>query len=72
MRDGTVPSNWADLVDRIFEEILTERFSVCNTWLTQDQPPTHIPNVHQYLDRQTSDKPSPDKPTGEHSGRSKG
>ena len=33
MRNVTVPSNWADLVERISEEILLERFSVRNTWL---------------------------------------
>ena len=70
MSNGTVPSNWADLVERSSEEILPERFSVRNTWLTQDQPPTHIPNVHQYLDCQPLEDPSPDEPTGEHSGRS--
>ena len=72
MSNGTVPSNWADLVERSSEEILPERFSVRNTWLTQDQPPTHIPNVQQYLDRQPSDNPSPDESTGEHSGYSEG
>ena len=48
------------------------RFSVRKTWLTKYQPPTHIPNVQQYLDRQPSDDPSPDESTGEHSGRSEG
>ena len=55
MRNGKVPSNWSDLVERISEEILPERFSVRNTWPNQDQPPTHIQNVQQYLDRQPLD-----------------
>ena len=67
-----MPSNLADLVDRRSEEILPERFSVRNTWLTQNQPLTHIPNVQQYLDRQPSDDPSPDEYNGEHIGRSEG
>ena len=67
-----MPSNCADLVERSSEKILPERFSVRNTWMTQDQSPTHIPNVHQSLDRKNSDEPSLDTSTGEHSGRSKG
>ena len=51
---------------------MPERFSVRNTWLTQDQPPTHIPNVQKYLERQPSDNPSPDEHTGEHSACFKG
>ena len=60
------------MVERSSEEILPERFSFRNTWLTQDQPPTRISNSQQYLDRQTSDDPRPDESTGEHSGSSKG
>ena len=67
-----VASNWADLVERSSEEILTKRFSVCNTWLTQDQPPTHIPNFQQYLECQPSDDLIPDESYGEHTGRSEG
>ena len=46
------------------------RFSVHNTWLTKDQPQTHIPNVQKYLDLQPSGAPSPGESSGEHSGRS--
>ena len=35
MRNGTLPSNWADLVEPSSEEILPERLPVRNTWLTQ-------------------------------------
>ena len=72
MRNGTVNSNWADLVERSSEEILPEWFSVRNNWLNQDQPPAHIPNVQKYLDRQPSDDPIPGEPTGENSGPSEG
>ena len=72
MRNGTLPSNWAGLVERSSEEILPEWSSVCNSWLNQYQPPTHIPNSQQYLDSQHLNDPSPDESTGEHSGRSKG
>ena len=72
MMNCTMPSDWADLVERSSEEILPERFLVRNTCLTQDQPPTHIPNIQQYLDHQPLDDPIPDESTGEHSGRSEG
>ena len=72
MSNGTVPSNWYDLVEQSSEEILPERFSVRKTWLTQYHPPTHIPNFQQYLYRQPLDDSSPDESTGEHSGRSEG
>ena len=72
MSNGTVPSNWGDLVEESSEEILLERFSFRNTWLTQDQPPTYIPNIQGCLDRQPLDDPSPDESTGENSGRSEG
>ena len=60
------------MVEPSSEEILPDRFSVRNTWLTQDQPPTHITSVQQYLDRQPLDDLIPDESTGEHSGRSEG
>ena len=44
MRNGIEPSNWDDSVERISEKILPERFSVYNTWLNKEQPPTHILN----------------------------
>ena len=72
MNNVTVPSNWDDSVERSSEEILPERFSVRNIWLTQYQPQTHIPNVQKYLDRQPLDGLSPYESTGEHSGRSEG
>ena len=71
INNGTVPSNWTDLIDNISEEILPEWFTVRNTWLNQDQPPTHISNALRYLDYQTLDKTIPYESTGEHSGRSK-
>ena len=67
-----MPSNWDDLVERISEKILPERFPVRNACLNQDQPPNHIPNVQKYLDLQPLDEPSTDESTGEHSGRSEG
>ena len=72
MTNGMVTSNWADLVVHIYKTILTDRFPVYNTWITQNQPPNHIPNFQKYLDRQRLDDPSTDESTGEHSGRSEG
>ena len=55
-----MPSNWADFVKRGSEEVLSERFSVRNTWMIQEQPPIHTPHVQQYLDRLPLDDTSPE------------
>ena len=68
MRNGTVPSKWAYLVERSSEEVLIEQFLVRNTWLTRDQPPSQTPRVHQYLELLPLYDPSPDEPTDNLSG----
>ena len=68
MSNVTVSSNWVNLVEPSYEEVLSKRFSVCNTCMTQYQPSNHTSRVQQYLDCLPSYDPIPDAPTGDLSG----
>ena len=47
--NGTVPSNWADLVEPSSGKILLERYYVHKTLMAQDQHLSHKNYVQQYL-----------------------
>ena len=56
------------MAECISEEVLTKRFPIRNTWLTQYQPQTHTMCVQKYLYRLPSDYQNPDETTVEFCG----